>query len=261
MLMRTLACSTLMVSAAQAGTVLETLSRDLTNGEESVAKTYAQSGKLRIDTGDTQDGVVIFRDDTIYMIDPQEKSYIVMDRAGMKRMAEQINPALQMLQQQLANMPPEQRAQLEQMLGQKMPGSGKAPKREIRKTSRTATVSGHSCTYAEVVQDGALVAEMCVAPATGLKAGKELYDVGVKVGAMVKEMLEGLDASFLQEMAQSGLDDLERLGGLPLLTRTFESGKAVEETTVTSIRSETLAESLFDVPSGYRRQEMPTLSQ
>ena len=260
MLIRTLASSMLMVSCAQAGTVLETLTRDLEDGEESVTKTYAQSGKLRIDAGNTNDDVMIFRDETIYVIDPKEKSYIAMDRAGMKRMAEQLNPALQMLQQQLANLPPEQRAQLEQMLGQKMPQGGQAPKREIRKTSRTATVAGHGCTYAEVLQNGTLVAEMCVAPAN-LKAGKDLYDAGVKVGAMIKEMLESIDLPLLQGMANSGMEDLERLGGLPLLTRTFESGKAVAETTVKSIRAETLAENLFDIPSGYRRKELPTFSQ
>lgn len=259
MLIRTLACSMLMASVAQAGTVLETVSRDLTNGEESATKTYAQANKLRIDAGDAQHGYMIFRDDTMYMIDPKDKSYIAMDRAAMKRMAEQINPALQMFQQQLANLPPEQRAQLEQMMGQKMPQAGKPAKREIRKTSRTGNVSGYSCTYAEVLKNGALVSEMCVTPAANLKAGKDLYEVGMKVSAMVKEMVEGINAPFLQEMATSGMEDLDSLGGLPMLTRTFENGKVVEETTVKSLRSESLAESLFTLPSGYRRKELPTL--
>ncbi len=77
---------------------------------------------------------MMFKDDTIYVISHKDKSYVVMDRASMKRMAEQLNPALQMLQERMKTMTPEQRAQMEKMLGTKIPGGEAQPQPEIKRT-------------------------------------------------------------------------------------------------------------------------------
>jgi hypothetical protein len=262
MLIRMLGCSLLaMTGSAQAGTVLEMISRDLTDKTESVAKTFAQDGRMRVETGGAQETFVIFRDDTIYTFDPKRKTYIAMNRASMQKLASQLNPALKMIQEQMKNMSPEQRAQIERMTGTKLPGSGKEPVQEVRKTSRAGKVAGYSCTYSEVLEDGVMQHEACVVPPADLKGSKELYDVGLKVGALVKDMMASVDAPWVRQMMDRQLENFSELGGLPVLTRTFDAGKPLHETTMKSIRTEAIPATQFDIPADYKQQELPNVGQ
>jgi hypothetical protein len=257
---RLFACSlTVIAGSAHAGTALEMLTRDLTNKTENLVKTFVQDGRMRVETGGPQDTFVIFRDDTIYTFDPQRKTYIAMDRATMQKLAAQLNPALQMLQEQMKTMSPEQRAQIERMTGTKLPGSQKEPVQEIRKTSRTGKVGAYTCTYSEVLQDGVLQHEACVVPPGELKAGKELYDTGVKVGALVKDMMASVDAPWVRQMMDRQMENFSNLGGLPVATRTFDEGKPLHESTMKALRSETIPAGHFEIPAGYQQRELPNI--
>ena len=260
MLIRLLGCSLFAIaSSAQAGTVLEMINRDLTNKTESLVKTYVQDGRLRVETGGAQDTFVIFRDETIYTFDPKQKTYIAMDRATMQKLATQLNPAIKMLQEQMANMTPEQRAQIERMTGTKLPGSTKEPVQEIRMTPRTGKVAGYACTYSEVLEDGVLQHEACVVPPADLKGSRELYEVASKVGTLIKDMMASVDAPWMRQMMDRQMENFTALGGLPVLTRTFDEGKPLHESSMKSIRSENVATAQFEIPAGYKPRELPNL--
>jgi hypothetical protein len=239
-----------------AGTVMETVSRDLGTpaAAPTTITTHAQDGRLRIET-QTGDSVMIFKDDVIYNVNKKDRSYVVMDRASMKRMADQLNPALKQMQEQLAQMPPEQRAQMEKMMGGRMAGMMKDEPQEIRKTARSGKASGHACSYVEVHQAGELTDELCVVPAHALKGSADLLASAKKMSALMKEMFSNLDAPWLKDMASKHAD-YEKIGGVPVLTRHFADGKAAHETALQSIRSEALAGSLFEVPAGFAKKEM-----
>jgi hypothetical protein len=260
MLKRIAGCALLLTAGAvHAGTVLELVNRDLTNNKESPARTYVQDGRMRIEMGGPQDSFAIFRDETIYTFDPRRKTYVAMDRATIKRLADQVNPALKMLEEQMANMSPEQRAQMERLLGTKMPGA-KQPVEEIRKTSRSGTFAGHACTYSEILQDGVLQTEVCVVPAAKLSGSRELYDVATKMSGLLQEMANSIDLPMLKQMANRQMENFEKLDGVPVQTRSFEGGRPVNEATVTAIRNEALAASLFEIPAGYKKQELPNMA-
>jgi uncharacterized protein YlaN (UPF0358 family) len=261
MLNRLVLCSLLAVAGnAHAGTVLEMINRDLTNKTEGLSTTYAQKGLMRIETGGANDAFAIFRDETIYTFDPKKKTYVAMDRATMQRLASQLNPALKMIQEQMANMSPEQRAQMERMLGTKMPGAEKELSEEIRKTSRTATVAGHPCTYSEILQDGVMQTEVCIVPVDKLNGGKELFEVAVKVGALVKDMMAAVDSPWIKQMVNREMENFDKLGGVPVKSRTFDQGNPVHEATLKSIRTEALAATLFEIPASYKKQDLPSMT-
>jgi len=260
MMIRLLGCSLLAIaSSAHAGTILEMTNRDLANKTESLVKTFVQDGRLRVETGGAQETFVIFRDDTIYTFDPKQKTYIALDRATMQKLANQLNPALKMLQEQMANMTPEQRAQIERMTGAKLPGSTKEPVQEIRMTPRTDKVAGYACTYAEVLEDGVVQHEACVVPPADLKGSKELYDVASKVGTLIKDMMASVDAPWMRQMMDKQLENFTALGGLPVLTRTFDEGKPLHEGTMKSIRNASIPAAQFEIPAGYKPRELPNL--
>jgi hypothetical protein len=261
---RTLPLLTLVLFAAgaQAGTVLETVNRDLASkGESTVIHTWAQNGMMRVESQAnkaSQRSTMIFKDDTIYAINHQDKSYIAMDRESMQRVAAQLNPALKMLQERMKDMTPEQRAQMEKMMGGSLPpGVGEAEKKtEIKRTARTDTVSGHSCSYVQVLEDGVLTDDVCVTPTKALKGSDELMTAATRMADLMREMMSTMDAPWLRQMAEKQVQNFAALGGIPVLTRHFEAGTPQSETTLTSIRSEALAASLFEVPAGYTRKDM-----
>ena len=258
MLTRTLTMLALTCGAAQAGTTLETVNRDLAGGAPTTVSTWAQNGMMRVETKPTE-SVMVFKDDTIFIINHKEKSYVALDRASMKRMAEQLNPALKMLQERMKNMTPEQRAQMEKMMGGRMPAGmdGTAEKKqEIKRTARADKIGAYSCTYVQVLEEGVLTDEMCVVPAKALKGSDELIVAAKKMGDLMKEMMASMDAPWLQQMAQKQVQNFESLGGIPVLSRHFEDGKPHNETTLTSIRSESLAATTFEVPAGYTKKDM-----
>jgi hypothetical protein len=199
---------------------------------------------------------MIFKDDTIYVISPKDKSYIIMDRASMKRMAEQLNPALKMLQERMKTMTPEQRAQMEKMMGTKLPNGEPEPAPEIKRTSRNDKINGYSCTYVEVREAGVLTDELCVAPASALKGSNELMASAQKMSVLVKDMMASMDAPWLKQMAQKQIQNFEAIGGIPVISRHFVDGKPQNETTLAKISSESLAASLFEVPAGYTKKDM-----
>lgn len=245
----------LAASTVHAGTILEMVSRDLVNQKTDTHLTMAQDGKMRVEQK-AGDSFMIFKDDTLFTINNREKNYMAMDRAAMKRMAEQINPALKQMQEQMAKMSPEQRAQMEKMMGTRMPGMGKEKSIEIRKTSRTGKIGSYSCNYVERHEDGAMTEEMCVVPPGSLKGSDELIAAARKMSALLQEMLNGIDAPWLKQMADNQTANFDKIGGVPVLTRHFNAGKAVSETTMKTIRSEAIAASAFEVPAGYTKKDM-----
>jgi hypothetical protein len=201
---------------------------------------------------------MIFKNDTIYAINHQDKSYYAMDRESMKRIAEQLNPALKMLQEQMKNMTPEQRAQMEKMMGGSLPpGLGEPEKKtEIKRTTRTDKISGFGCSYVQVLEAGVLTDEMCVAPSKSLKGADELMTAATRMGEIMREMMSTMDAPWLKQIAEKQVQNFSELGGIPVMSRHFEAGSPQSETTLTSIRSEALAASLFEIPAGYTKKDM-----
>jgi hypothetical protein len=179
-----------------------------------------------------------------------------MDRASMQKMAEQISPALKQMQEQLAKLPPEQRAQVEKMMGGQSGPGAKEKTQEFRKTSRSDKVAGYSCNYVEMLEDDVVQSEFCVVPTASLKGSADLMAAAQKMQAMLSDMLKTLDSPWMKQMIARQQMNYAQLGGIPVLTRRFENGKATVETTLRAIRSSSLPASTFDIPAGFTKQDM-----
>jgi hypothetical protein len=247
---------TLAAMTAQAGAVLKTKVHDIAENRDSVALVYAQDGNLRAATGDPQKSYVIFSNETLYAVSPKDKTYTALDRAAIGRMASQLNPALKQMQERMAKMTPEQRAQMESAMGRKIPGFGKQPVQEVRKTSRTASVADYSCTYTEVLEDGVLTGEFCVVPQGSLKGGKELAESSAKVSATMAEMLKQIDAPWLKQLAEKQVENYGKLGGIPVKSKLYRDGKPVRESQLDSAVTSSLPAALFQTPADYTKKEM-----
>jgi hypothetical protein len=252
----------LFAGAAHAGTALQTVNRDLSsNGATTTIDTWAQNGMMRVETHPSNSApraTMIFKNDTIYAINHEDKSYYAMDRESMQRVAAQLNPALQMLQERMKDMTPEQRAQMEKMMGGRLPnGVGEPEKKsEIKRTTRTDKVGGYNCTYVQVLEDDVLTDEMCVTPSSAIKGSEELVTTANKMAGVMRDMMSTMDAPWLKQMADKQVQNFAALGGIPMRSRHFNGGEPQSETTLASIKSEAVAASMFEIPAGYTQKQM-----
>lgn len=248
---------------AQAGTVIETVERVLPSGKEtSVVTVQVDNGRMRVEELETgakaAESAVIFKDDAMIIVDHKKEKYTVMDRATLQQVAGTVSDAMKQLEAQLAGMPPEQRAMVEKMMGKQAPGSQK-PRRmapEFTKAGRTERVGGYTCQVWEGKRDGVKVTEHCVAPYGSVAGGEELMKVMKSMMSMVEDAMQSLDSDWLRGSVRSEWEGIKSIDGYPVLTRTFTDGKADSEHALRSAQSATIAPSQFEVPVGYKRQEL-----
>ena len=113
----------LAAQGASAGVYVETVDHDMTaNTTKLKQKMYVQNGSGRI--VDAAGRATLIKGDTLYIIDDADKSYILFDKATMQQLATKLNAELARIKEQLAKLPPEQRAQMEQMMGSALDRAG-----------------------------------------------------------------------------------------------------------------------------------------
>ncbi len=247
----------LAASTAAAGVRIETISRDIkTQVADGPAQTVlVQEGKIRVNAAKTD--TVILKNGSLYMIDDKKKVYREMDKATMKRMMDQAGAAMQQIQDQLKDMTPEQRAQMEKMMGGNMPGmvTGKKDVFEAKDTGKSDTAEGRKCRIWTVTRNGQLQEELCVVPFSSLP-GKEDMEKSFKEMA---EAFQGM-ASAVPGAADS-IKAHNAINGYPVRTRFYDNkGMPVgKEQVLKTWSEESVPASAFEVPAGYKKEAMPKM--
>ena len=256
----------LLVSiSAAAGVVYEI---DVTDHAQSPPKTDSMQTsvegrllKMGIPSGGRSgDGEMIFRGDRREMvwIDHQKKTYFVIDEETMKAFAAQINEAMEMMEQALANVPEAQRPMIEEMMKKKMPQTQKVerPKTELQKTGEMAEHNGYPCVRYEVLRDGRAIRELWVTDWENIEGGAEVAELFQQMSEFFQEMLDSLP-KFAENGADQSFEHLKDLEGFPVITRELADDGTIErESSLRSARRQKLDPTAFEPPAGYKRQEM-----
>jgi hypothetical protein len=263
--MRAIVSSVLLLASgtAAAGVVLEMTTKDLENPESKAdtQKLSFQDGQFRVDSLENGrlDATVIYRKGTLYSVDYEGKSYTEIDKATLDRSANQMAAMRKKMQSEMQSMPPEQRAMIEKMMKERgLPGMTGTPPpkpdRAVKETGRTDSAGGRTCRIWEVAVDGAVSQELCVVAPDSLPGGAELMKAMREMAALSRDFMEQVGAG--AGPAGDAWSDLEKVKGVPILTRGFVDGKAVDETRLTGIREESVGATAFDVPKGFKQQKI-----
>lgn len=224
---------------------------------------YVTAESLRVDTPAQQQSIVFEADAGVLKhVDHGRQQYMVLDEASINQISGTVNAAMEQMQQALASMPAEQRAMMEGMMGKAMGSS--EPAREIKttveKTGERETINGYPCIKYLVKAGGVLQSELWVTPFTRLKADRK------ELGALFKltDFQEKLVQAFskqpgLAQELRAGMIAYEDIDGLPILIRMFQDGELSSETRVKHVQSADVDPGLFQVPSGYKRQDIPQM--
>lgn len=200
--------------------------------------------------GDTQ--VVIFdgAKQVLDIVSPAKKTYSEITQADADKLGAQVSGAMAQMQAQMANLPPEQRAQIEAMMKGRGAGAmGGAPAKPEYKKVGTDTVGKWTCDKYEGYTNGQKVSEVCTVDPKAL---------GFTVGdfAVTRQMAEFFGRIMPQMSSRMfAIGSLEAQGyaGIPVRNTQYVMGRTIT-TEVVEVTRGTIPETAFQVPAGFEKQ-------
>ncbi len=208
--------------------------------------------RMEINQDDDAPNLIIFRGDKglLWVVDEAEKTYFQMDRATVEKMSDKLSAALKQYEAQLAQLPPEQRAQLEKMLKGRLPQPAPKEKVEIRKTGESATLEGYPCVRFDLYRGAEKDSEIWATDLANVPGAHNFSALLRSVG----EFWEPIMNSFPGGRSPGELDfsALGGLNGFPIVVKNYDAaGRVSNEVHMTSITVKEMPDSIFEVDPGY----------
>jgi hypothetical protein len=204
------------------------------------------------DRGEKQIAVFDGTKKVMLLIDDSKKTYVEMTAADIDAVSSQMSGMMAQLQQQMQNMPPEQRAQMEAMMkgrGMAMPGAAAPAKIQYTKTG-TGTVGKWTCDKYEGTSGGQKVSEVCAVDPQKLGFTAADFEVSRELAAFFSKLMP----SGGMQMFSIGSAD-QGYSGVPVRSVSTVGGRQVTSE-ITDITRQTFPDASFQAPAGYQKQSM-----
>ncbi len=244
----------LAAQAASAGVYVEMVDHDIKADKTELAqKMYVQNGLGRFVDGDGR--ATLIKDGTLFIIDDAEKSYVAVDKATLDQLAKKVSAAMEQMKEQLAKLPPEQRAQMEQMVPG-MSGGDRKWTVEAFDTGKSDKVDGRACRIWDIKRNGELDDQICVVPYSALPGKENFQVIFANFAKVFEEMAKSVP--MLAGMMSNEFSAQAKVNGFPVRSRGYENGQLGDNEQLMKVwREEAIPASMFEIPAGYKRKQMP----
>jgi len=246
-----------------AGKRIQTETTNLSDKTTKQQELLLDATRFRTNYGNTS---VMFLTDggrnRLVMLDKTRNEYTEIDQQTMDQMGQAMQGISAQMEAAMKDMPPEQRAQMQQMMEQmmkgKMPQAAAAPARTSYAAKGRGTANGFACTNYEGTRGGQKVAEVCAAQPADLKLAPAEFQVFRKMQEFTAGLTQALQNSPMAtginlNMGDAGVD------GFPVQRTTFQNGQATEQEAIKSVTDANFTDADFSVGNA-RRTEMPDMS-
>lgn len=207
-----------------------------------------------------RDSKMLFKDGNqeIVIIDHPSKTYMIMDEETAKRLERQMSSAqqqmsavMQQMQKQMENMSEEQRAQMQQLMGNRMPSEmATTPAKTTVKQQGEDTVAGVTCMKLLVLVNDKPSGDVCVARAGVLGLQTKDYDSMVSATDAVRKIMARVTGKNDNDAVSM---NLRAMKGIPVRMRDLVDG---DISILKSRSSAELDSGTFLVPNGYQKRDM-----
>lgn len=227
--------------------------------EDNLRMDFIQNGKQL-------EGSMIYRGDKkeIIMINHDDKTYMVLDQAAMDALAKQLEQVMSQMEEAMKNMPPDQRAKMEEMMKQKLHGAyGSGTYVEpVLKKAGTGSVNGISCTKYDVFKGDEKIRQHCVANWNSIEGGQEMMTVMLQMADFMDQMAKSFSkaGNILGGQVQferNVFNQLRQMNGFPIQTIEYDKGKVEAESTFKSSEKGSIDAADLEPPAGYIQQKTP----
>jgi Domain of unknown function (DUF4412) len=249
-----MAFGALLAQTATAGVYVEMVDHDIKIGGTTLAqKIYVQNGNGRF--VDAEGHATLIKNGTFYIIDDTDKTYVMFDKATMEQLAKKIGAAMEKMKAQLAQLPPEQRAQMEQMRPG-LSGSDSKWRVEVADTGKSDNVDGRNCRLWDVKRDGKLDDQICVVPYADLPGKENFQAMFANFAKVFEEMAKSVP--MLAGMMTNEFSAQSKINGYPVRSRRYTDGKLGDDEQLLKVwREEAIPATTFEIPAGYKQKQMP----
>lgn len=238
---------------AGAGVVIQQEGIELGGSKQKQKMTlYIQAGKLRMDGEmEGKKTAVIFDGDkqVMWMLSPDEGTYRELNGPQMEQIGQEMSKAMQQMQAQLGNMPPEQRKMIEEMIKQQTGGGGAAPQITVQEKG-SEKVGSFNTTHYAVLSNGQLTQEVWAASTDEVHVDEADY----KTFQAMARFWEPL-----QRNAPKGswsAPAVQQIKGLPIKTVVYDGPRPGFEWDVVKVEQKSVDSNLFTLPAGLKKQQM-----
>ncbi len=213
--------------------------------EETTQRVYYKNGKMKIEDQDKGEIIIIRLDKEVtWMINKEKGGYSEVRMDEMKAQMAKADEAMQEMQEQFKNMPPEQRKMMEKMMGDNLSSmaSGEGMKISVKKTNERKKINGYDCFKVVYFSGDQPVMDIWLTDKYQL--GDEFAKSYAQLGLLKGDMSEAT----------------KNMKGFPIRSETQMDagmGKKIESTTtVTKIVPTSVSDSEFELPKGLKKREM-----
>jgi uncharacterized protein DUF4412 len=235
--------------------------KETRNGQSGTNQIQLDKNHMRAESHDNNSSRAFVFDgtkQTAYMIDATKKTYTEITKADMERLRGQMDSAMSQMQAQLANLPPEQRAVVEQMMRGRggLPGGAaapQAPKIQYR-AAGSDKVGQWTCTKYEGYLGQQKTAEVCTVDPKQFGLTASDFDVAKQLAEFVKAMIPAA----ADRMVLNGTVQDQGFAGIPVKRTSYSNGAVDSVSEIVEVRHEAIPVSTFAPPAGFSKEALPT---
>ena len=233
-------------------TIVSKVVRD--GGAPETSVSYVSADHIRMSQGEGTETIVDLKKGEMTRLDTRKKTYYVVTRQDMDalvaRMQEQMNsPEMKKAQEAMKNMPPEQRKQMEGMMGSAMAF-------HVEKTGATRKIAGYNCQEWLITMGQMTRTEECLTtevqyPAQAWEAYRDYAQKMQSAMSAMRPMAQGMS---------NAQEELKKMKGLPLAHKTtvdIMGRKSVTSSEVTEIKRGPIPATAWEIPAGYTQVDNP----
>jgi hypothetical protein len=243
------------ITSAGAGVVITTMETSFDEPRDSgTSISYIDEKGMRAESrSGGEKNTVIFRSDkeVLWVINEADKSYTEMTRNDIRKIKGQMDEAMRMMQEQMKNLPPEQRAMMENMMkGKAMPVQPE--KTVFKKVASGVMVNTWKCDKYEGYRGGQLTEEVCTTSWEDLGIEQKDFRIMQSMGEFMSELAP--DASSYFNVGSDEWEKEQGYPGVPVRTISYSMGEKIFQTDIKGIKRQKIDSSLFELPKGLSRE-------
>lgn len=247
--MRHTICALLLAAAlpafAEDLTILSKVTRD--GGAPQPSANYISSDHVRMSQGDGKELILDLKTGDMTTLDTAKKTYYVITRQDIEAM----NAKVQEQMQQLKNIPPEQQARMESMMGGMFNVT-------VEKSGTSRKIAGLDCENWTIAIGQFSKSEECVT--TQLKYPAAAWDAYKGFADSMKTMMAAMGP--MAKNAAKMQEQFKKMKGFPLATTTTTDvmgHRTVITTEVTAVKYGPIPASAFAIPAGFTKVDNPMM--
>ncbi|MEO0102695.1 MAG: hypothetical protein ABIK81_03210 [candidate division WOR-3 bacterium] len=224
----------------------------LESKEKMTHTAYIEKDRMRADLkGKEGDMTIIFRSDKglFWSIDHKDKSYTEITKDDLSKMKKKMTEGLKMMEEEMKNLPPEQRKKIEEMMKGKM--KAESPKVLYKKVATNQKVNQWVCDKYEGYEGKERVEEVWTTDYKKLGLKSEELKVMEDMANFFSEITKDLTS----RLYKVGKEETGGFSGIPVRTFGYEKGKKVFAMELKEIKKEEIKPVIFELPKGYKKEK------